>query len=148
MAAPQGIAYFAGIQAFLSFNYTLTPGITPGLATLYIPPQPGRIFEVGPLLVSYGNTQLVFPDCKVDRISVETDGEGHTVWGLSILDRRWKWAWGRISGYYNVRRGETLVKETEKRPQELATLCLEAMGETGYDVSRMPDIPERLYVRE
>lgn len=140
MAAPQGLFYFAGIQALLSANFTITPGITPSTATLYIPPQPGKILRGGPLLLTYGGVELTFPDCRADQIAIEIDREGREIWALTVLDRRWKWKFaGRISGYYNVRRGEKLIEDTEKTPRQLATLCLKAMGERRYSVDQLPN---------
>jgi hypothetical protein len=142
MTAPQGLAYFAGIQSLLSASMTLTHGISPSVATLTIPPQPGRLLKGGPLIFSYGRDRITLPDCTIDSIHISVDSSGRTVWNLSILDRRWKWKFaGRVSGYYNVRRGDRLVAGTEKSPRELAAICLRAMGETRYDVSRLPDDP-------
>ena len=59
--APQGLFYFAGIRALLSGSFTLTPGISPSVATLTIPPQPNAILRAGSLVLTYGATQLVFP---------------------------------------------------------------------------------------
>jgi len=95
------------------------------------------------MVISYGGVKITFQDCTADKISVEYDGEGKEIWAVHILDRRWKWKeCGQISGYYNVRRGaDDIVPGTEKSPRELATLCLQAMGETRYDVSALPDTP-------
>lgn len=141
MSAPQGLAHFGGITSLLSASYTLTHGITPGVCTLYVPPQPGMIFRSSPLVFTYGPTTITFLDCILDRIAAEHGNDGKTIWALHIFDRRWKWKFaGRISGYYNVRRGgEKIVDGTEATPQQLARLCLEAMGETRFDVSRIPD---------
>lgn len=141
MAVPQGLANFGGLTSLLSARYTLTHGITPGVCTLYVPPQPDVAFTVGPLVFSYGSVEIVFPDCILDRVALEYGRDGRQIWALHILDRRWKWKFaGRISGYYNVRRdGAEIVAGSEASPRELAELCLQAMGETKYDLSAMPD---------
>jgi hypothetical protein len=55
------------------------------------------------------------------------------------MDRRWKWKFGEIYGHYNQREADGLIiTATEKTPQQLATLCLQAMGETA-DVSQIPN---------
>jgi hypothetical protein len=59
---------------------------------------------------------------------------------LPIQDRRWKWRFAHISGSYNIRRPDGSYLR-EKTPQELAALLLVEMGETGYDVSRLPNNP-------
>lgn len=146
--APQGAIEFPGIAAPLNASFTLTPGVTPSVCTMRIAPQPAWSPRIGPLTVSYGSTSLRFADCIIDRVEAAVDGNGHTVWDVSILDRRWKWnGMGRISGYYNVRR-ETgagqpmeIVEGTEKSPRELAKLCLQELGETNYSVDDMPDDP-------
>lgn len=159
MSSPQGIAYFAGIRSLMSASYTLAHGITPGVISLYIAPQPGKIIEAGPVIFSYERTQIVLPDCKLDSINVEIGEDGTEIWGLSILDRRWKWKiGGKISGYYNTWRGSKHIGKlealaegavaagkklaqdpSERTPRELATLCLEAMKEKKFDLSKMPN---------
>ena len=106
MAVPQGLAHFGGITSLLSATYTLAHGITPGVATLYVPPQTDVIFRAGPLVFTYDAITITLADCILDRISVQYGSDGRKIWALHILDRRWKWKFaGRISGYYNVRRG-------------------------------------------
>ncbi len=141
MAAPQGTIYFSGIRSLMSGQFTLSHGISPSTCTLSIPPQPGRLILSGELLLEYGRTRFRFPDCRVDRIIATQDATGSEVWQLIILDRRWLWReTGRISGFYNVRRDEnTIVDDTEKSPQDLAKLCLDAMGEKNYDVRALPN---------
>lgn len=141
--AAQGLAFFNGVQSLLGFSFTFGQGITPSVANLTIPPQPGRLLQNGELLLTYGPTRIRFPRCRVDVAEATVDPEGREVWALRILDRRWIWREaGKISGFYNVRRGaprDGILGGTVKRPQELAKLCLEAMGEKGFDVSALPD---------
>lgn len=144
---PQGLFLFPGIDTFISAQYTLAHGITPGMATFIIPPQATPPSEGGPLYVSFddglgwlGNAvNMQFPDCKIDQATYRKTQSGF-VWQIDILDRRWKWAFGAISGLYNVRAASgDIIDGTEKTPQELAQLCFEALGESGYDVSLMPN---------
>ena len=61
---------------------------------------------------------------------------------VRILDRRWKWQYGEISGRYNIREKEEeylIDPDTEKKPRQLATLLLAAMGEVGYSVDELPN---------
>ena len=144
--APHGIFGFPGVASILSGNFVLSPGISPGVCMLSVAPQPLWAPKVGTLAIDYSNIHLRFKDCTIDRVEQRTDSSGLTSWSVSILDRRWMWrGLGRISGYYNVRR-ETrsghpleLVDGTERSPKALAKLCLQAMGETNYDVSAIPD---------
>lgn len=136
---PQGLCTFAGSESLLSANFTLTPGISPSVATLHIAPRPGRVPEQGPLLLTYGGTRIVFPDCRLMALSDQIDSQGRETWGLSVADRRWRWKYaGRISGRYNARGGTRGLK-SEKSPRELARLCLVAMGEQRFNLSRLPN---------
>lgn len=139
---PQGIVTFAGIQGlpFLDFNFTLTHGRSPNVFSIQIPPQPGgRLIQGGSVVITYGGQRVEFRSCKVDTVDAVRTNEGFEVWTLNILDRRWKWAFGEISGYYNVRRGGGIVDQTRKSARELCLLCLDAMGEQRPDVSAIPN---------
>ena len=66
--------------------------------------------------------------------------EDGLVWQVSLLDRRWKWAFGQVWGEFNIRDdGELLVSAFERTPQELAEYLLIAAGESLYDVSQLPN---------
>lgn len=139
---PQGIVTFAGIQGlpFLDFNFTLTHGRSPNVFSIQIPPQPGgRLVQGGTVAIIYGGWRVEFRGCKVDSVDTVRTNEGFEVWTLNILDRRWKWAFGEISGYYNVRRAGAVVPQTRKSARELCELCLDAMGEQRYDVAAIPN---------
>lgn len=138
---PQGLFHFPGISQIVSGSFTLAHGTNPSVASLTIAPQPDWPAAMGTLSILFGSTTIQFPNCKVDRATVTRNGSGQ-VCNLSILDRRWMWAqgWGWISGRYNVRKSDGSIKAgTEKTPQQLAKLCLESMGEDGYDVSPLPN---------
>lgn len=145
MAAPQGIASFPGIEQVIDASITRTHGTTPAVATLTIAPQTGLVAQIGTLRLEFDGTVLEFPDCRVDYCKFK-GGTGARVWHLALLDRRWKWKFGQISGSYNRRRangslqdGQDGAIDSERTPRELAELCLSAMGETDFDVSDMPD---------
>ncbi len=144
MTPPQGLVSYPGVSQLLDASISLSPGISPSTATLTIVPQAELITEVGPLVFQYGGATIVFPDCKVERGAVERNSRGE-IWRLSLIDRRWRWRYGAISGTYNARRDNFSLRQggaaginTERTPQQLAALCLDAMGETGYDVSALP----------
>lgn len=152
MQAAQGYLFWPGIDNFFHGQFSFTHGIGPSLATIYTAPpvNPGALQQVGVLTIGYGGDVMVFRDCLLDFVSIERGPDGEVLWGLHILDRRWMWKeFGRISGNYNIRRGdgdgdETIWPVTMKNPQELAALCLDALGEPSYDVSGLPeeDFPE------
>jgi hypothetical protein len=147
MDPPQGIATFPGIGQLVEASISMTHGISPSMAVLTIAPQTDFDTEVGTLTFTMDDTTIEFPDCKVDYSSLERNEHGE-IWRLSMFDRRWRWRFGQISGTYNVwrddfslQRGENGTIDTERTPQQLAALCLEAMGESDYDVADLPDDP-------
>lgn len=145
MDAPQGMATFPGIQNLLAASISLGHGISPSVASLTIAPQQNFSGETGTLSLAFGETLLEFPDCRVDYSSFQRNSSGDLC-RLSVVDRRWQWRYGQISGTYNVWRDDFSLQngdddgaDTERTPQQLATLCLEAMNETNFDVSDMPN---------
>jgi len=134
-----GRATFPGIQQVLSCSYVLSHGISPGVATLEIVPQSNFIAAGGSLVLFDGAVRLEFPRCKVDQSTVGLNAGGF-ITSLAIFDRRWAWAFGGLSGSYNLTSADgTYDKRRLKTPQQLATLCLQQLGETGFDVSEMPN---------
>lgn len=144
-----------GVVFFVSFpgvtrperaSMTLSHGITPSCCTIECEPQEDFIGEGGLLAFVYGSIEFGFSGCKVDRASLRYDSSGFVI-GLTILDRRWKWAFGGpggagngVSGSYNSRKDDgSLWPDRLKAPQDLLALCLDAMGEQNYDVSAVPN---------
>jgi hypothetical protein len=143
MAAPRGIVEWSGLTDFISASMTFAPGTAPSVCRIQVPPQT-TLAKAGPLRWTYGTITWTLPGCKLDSVNVSVDASGAEVWDLTILDRRWIWReTGAISGIYNstvmTSTGLQIRDGTEKTPQQLAALCLDAMGEIGYDVSDLPD---------
>lgn len=140
MTAPQGLVRFPGIQQIKEADFTLSHGISPGSCSVALAPQAGFVAETGTLLFTFGGAPVVsFADCKIDSASYQRDGSGRVV-RLSILDRRWKWREGEISGSYNTRNAKGEIEpDRERTPKQLAQLCLEAMHEPAFDLSQLPD---------
>lgn len=136
----KGVMRFPGINKVLDGSFTLSHGPSPSAATLTIIPQ--EITElVGPLTITDGREEVVFSDCLIDKASMARDSRGRVV-SLTIYDRRWRWRWGRISGRYNIRTSASQDDPDEgtvRSPQELAALCLAAVGEADYDIAQLPD---------
>lgn len=136
---------FPGINDYLSVQYTLSHGISPGRIQVValaetIDPQRYGIAEF-----SDPTTGVSFrlPDCLVDRPRFERQANGRTLARIDILDQRWRWQrFGQISGQWNVRRGDgsSLVPGTEKSPRELLSLCFAAMGIDRPDLSQVPNL--------
>lgn len=144
---PQADLQFPGIDDFQSWSFTCGPGITPGAGAITVLNIPGAPFPraEGDLVLSFGDERITFRNCRLGQGSYSYSEAGQEI-TYQILDRRWKWQFGMLSGRYNIRKPDgTLDGKLEpwsvKSPQELAKLCLDAMGETGYDVKALPNFP-------
>jgi hypothetical protein len=160
-AFPQGLVTFPGLNTFKSAEYTASQGIAPGVCTIEMPQElVGSVEAQGDLTLSYGDQSITLYSCVVDAANISRSGGGFIA-RVQIYDRRWAWQFGYISGHYNLPGPGTstaggtatgdgtappLIRaDTEKDPQGLASLCLDAMGEEDYDVSVLPNSsrPER-----
>lgn len=137
MTAPLSYVSWRGIERHMEVQATITHGLEPARITINIPPDPD-ISLGGTLSIRQGNVSVNFLDCRADLVDVYKNEDGLEMWTVTILDRRWKWKFGQISGYYNVRVDKTIRKGTEKNIKQLMKLCLEAMGEKHYDLSTVP----------
>lgn len=141
--ASQPIFTYPGITDYLSVSYTLSHGIQPGklhvrcVAGTASPAAQGTARFIDP---GTGVT-VELPDCRVDSAHVELTPGGEQIIRLELLDQRWRWRLGKISGQYNLRIEEPtqIVPGTEKSPRELARLCLAAMNIRHADLTRMPN---------
>lgn len=132
---------FPGITAIVRAEVVLTRGILPGVHVVRIGPQDGLDLEPGELVVEDGiGGVLNLPDCLVLSHSMrQVELRGGWVWELEVLDHRWRWPQGSVGGEWNRRLPDGSVDPLyQKTPAELATMCLDGMGESGYDVSHMP----------
>lgn len=141
---PTYTATWPGVSSIRSFSFPFSPGVRPStcvLTTHITQAPPVNLAQFGTLTIplnSGGGPQpvLEFPDCLLESPRIpESDP---TMIQLPIRDRRWRWRFGMIRGSYNVRQpNNTYLRE--RTPQQLATLCLDAMGEANYDISRLPN---------
>lgn len=155
MSALQGLITYPGLATFKSAEYTASHGIAPGVCTIEMPQElVGSMAQQGDLTFSYGDAYVTLYSCVVNFANVERSGGGFIA-RVQLYDRRWAWQFGYISGHYNLPAPSTstaggtdsgddtvppLIREdTEMDPQGLASLCLEAMGESDYDVSALPN---------
>lgn len=136
----QGYFTFPGIQQIIRGTYTLSHGIAPGVATIEMVPQVDLIAQGGTLGIHFGSVNILFPGCRIDQSSLRHNpSAGYTV-SVRIFDRRWRWAFGSISGVYNrLDDAEVMIEDSERSPQQLAAMLLTAMGETSFDVSQLPN---------
>lgn len=147
-------AFFPGVEKIISYSVTLGHGITPSVFELRMAPQQSFPAAGGTFtILAEGGRKISFDNCKVQTASYHFDESGAIV-TMTIMDRRWMWAFGQVSGSYNLRMFNNkilkatgknkfagdAISDTEKTPQELATLCLaDGMGEVGFDVADLPN---------
>lgn len=139
--ASQGYFRYAGITNMLSASMTLGLGTNPSSISFSCPPQDSDIPKTGDATWEYSavdsystdSFSRTFTECLCDKVTVKA--KGTHVWNVTLLDRRWKWSFGEISGRYNNRVNGTVLPKNRKTLKELVELCLEAMGETDYDLT-------------
>lgn len=119
---------------------TLSHGVRPSQFTIEVALQPNFIPFTGTIQVlQNGRTVVQFRDCAID--GVFRSAGPSTTFTVQILDRRWKWirGGGVMVGHFNVRKADKkIIEGTGKSVQELAKMCLDQLGEQGYDVSQLP----------
>lgn len=116
-----------------------TVGVVPDAYTLRFLPQPSPIARTGTLQVTCGNAILRIPDCIVAGLR-HVRGERGRFAEATLLDGRWRWRYGAISGEYNIPDPDgRIIPRTERTPQQLAELLLRAIGVTDYDVGQLPN---------
>ena len=136
----QGVFTWSGITNVISAKYTQGHGVTPDVINVEMVPQAVNTFAAsGTATFSYSGVTVPLNECLIDQASLRLDENAH-IGHLRIFDRRWKWrAGGEINGIYNVKDdNNTYIAGLQKTAQELAELCLLAMGESSYNVSALP----------
>lgn len=145
MADLQGVPSYPGVVNAKGCRYVRTNGVYPDVAVLTLVPQAAPVATQGTLALSFGATTVLLPNCRVDYTSLRVSQQGHVA-SLRLWDRRWRWQNAYVNGHWNVVYAGTtsIVSGTERTPQEMAAQCFEAMGESVYDVSALPnfDRPE------
>lgn len=127
---------FPGIVGVMSGNMTIGLGTSPSMAQIEVPGFTRIPREVGTLVLDSPEFHLEFPGCRV--ISGSMSERDTLV--LTIADRRWAWRFGTIFLLANERNTDGTIKRgTEKKPQEIASALFDAMGESGADVSALPN---------
>lgn len=133
---------FGNVRFTVGWSLDYQGGGSPSACTIRTIPHLDHLEQSGNLILGEtGNGELVLRDCKLVRPFLTADRK----WELTILDRRWKWAFGEIRGSYNIRRPDKSYIR-EKTPQQLAEILLLAMGERkgNWDISRLPNFSRPL----
>ncbi len=135
-----GTCSYPGLQIRWA-SMTFSRGVTPSIATIICTPYDGMDLPPSLLRFDYGGTSVQFPDAAVMSAHIRRRyAKKGWLWSVQIVDRRWRWAFGSISGEYNKRTPKGLVDDNTRRdPSQLMSLLLDAMGESNYDVSRVPE---------
>jgi hypothetical protein len=127
-----------GVEADGGGNFTLQPGEQPSSCVIRM--RMGYTYpETGVLTLTDGYQTRHFRGCRIAR-SVVTSSDGKRWRELTILDRRWTWGnkLAAVYGEYNRRERFAGDVVNERSYRELASLCLDALGEKAYDVSALP----------
>ncbi len=126
-----------GDLANLGGRFTFTRGRKPSICQLTVVGNTFNLDRRGETLqLFYGSQQMNFPDAQiVGYHSRPRDTRNPPLWIVNIADRRWKWRYPRIDGVYNERIFGNRRSLNEKNARQLVDLCLDALGETGYDTS-------------
>ena len=134
----QVFATYPGVDNVIACRYTRSLGVLPSVASLRIVPQLNLPANNGTLTIGHGPDQVSFSQCRVDQASLSITTKGHVV-NVRIFDRRVWWQYAFVDGVYNLRdASNTIRSETRKSARALASILLDAMGESGYDVSALP----------
>lgn len=141
MPYPQPTVAFGDIVGIETARLLMVRGIRPGHGSIQTAATEQFTPPVADFTISYNGNALTIAACITTDTNVQASGDGW-VRTINFADRRARWENSVIDGRYNVRVEHGAVKETiefQKTPQELASLCLDALGETGYDVSALPN---------
>ena len=129
---------FGNVTGVQQFSMTRSRGIQPGTIQFVVPVVPQIPYgKSAPVIISDGIRNMTFPDCLLQ--SVDIDYSNGYRYMVTLLDFRWKWSYGQLSGEYNTIRGGMIVPATRKKPQELAKLCLAAMSVSRFDITQLPN---------
>jgi hypothetical protein len=100
-----GTASWAGAIAIGSATYTNSHGATPAQATVAVLPTDDVPNVTGTLVITDGIGTVTLTRCRIAGTTYTVGQNGRTL-NLFIFDRRWLWAYPKISGKYNVPRRE------------------------------------------
>ncbi len=132
-----GTITFPGITAPKSMVGTRLLGTQPSNYVIYARPQPGSPDVSGTATCVFGSSTnlLTMRNTLCDKGVLQITEHGQ-IQVFSILDKRWAWHKGVVTGAYNVRDSAgNIIAATQKTLAELVTILLTAVGESSADVS-------------
>lgn len=101
----------------------------------------GEPADTGDFTLTYDGFSMTIPNCHLIS-SILVGNSGGTVKRAMFYDERWEWRNRSIIGRYNIRLPNNFVDPGhEQSPEQLATLCFNALGVANFDVSALPDQP-------
>lgn len=129
-------------------SFSLRAGIVPSSGVLrFTLGQSSRINQINAVtLTDFAGASAVFNRCRVTRAAVLQAGGGGRYYEAQFVDRRWMWGERcfAIYGEYNTNPDQALFSQTSafaRTYQQLAALCLDALGESNYNISALPNFP-------
>jgi hypothetical protein len=121
------------IEGVGQMSVTRSRGIQPATIQIMLPFRPELPSGPEPVFLHDGIRSFTLPDCVFQSMDVQfSDGLECLI---TLLDYRWRWQYGQVSGEYNVIRGGIVIPDSKKSLEELAKICLKEMGVTNFDVS-------------
>lgn len=136
---------YPGLQGADSASYTCNQGVNPDVVTIVTGVEPLNVYRFGDVTfqtvdqLSGVVRRYTIPDCRVERILPNYSKAGNS-WTIILSDHRWKWENALVNGVYNLEdEHQNLVKGFVKSPRQLGKILCEALGETGFDVSILPE---------
>jgi len=129
-----------GIERAVAAHAFRSLGVFPNASLVYYRPQLNSVPSRVDLQLGHGINTILFRNCLVDTGTSTANHRSGFIETIKVLDRRWNWEYKIISGRYNRRTPAGLIDPaTQRTPQQLAALLFEAMGETSFDVSLLPN---------
>jgi hypothetical protein len=133
---PPQIFMSYGTLSPLGLSFPFMRGVTPSVCTLLCQPQDNLDIPPGDLSFGVsGGQSMTFINCAVRSCNIRLRKDGRPLMAVQVMDRRWKWASGSISGVYNDHLQGTAALKSAK---DLMFLCLVAMGELNADLGGAP----------
>ena len=123
----QGSATFAGLRT-VGGSFSMGNGAQPGQGII-VTNADSVAAPTGTLTLSYGGTNLVFPNCKTDRANYFEGLGGHRLMRHRIRDGRWQLAEAMVGGRFNRRGADGRVITQGNNRKNVRELFEELFGQ-------------------